>query len=193
MLSDFQTDINPWLLVGLPCVIHHWKGLLNQIQVNQVSRLNLKSESLHLPLANSISSYLYCSLCVVLHNHVYDGLEAYVRGLINCSNCSNCSVYVAFPNTFEENVSSSFVSKDIVVSKNESTEGPISEVNLRFGCREFNFSKKFSCDMSALKTQKYHPRISDTVQEYVVFQQTNYLRNVLNRNLLRWVQGGFPC
>ena len=57
MLSKLQMDINPWLLVGLPCVIHHWKGLLNQIQVNQVSSLNLKSESLHLPLANSISSF----------------------------------------------------------------------------------------------------------------------------------------
>ena len=56
MLSELQTDINPWLLVGLSCVIHQWKGLLNQNQVNQVSSLNLKSESLHLPLANSISS-----------------------------------------------------------------------------------------------------------------------------------------
>ena len=56
MLSELQTDINLWLLVRLPCVIHHWKGLLNQIQVNHISSLNLKSESLHLPLANSISS-----------------------------------------------------------------------------------------------------------------------------------------
>ena len=34
ILSEFRTNTNPWLLVGLPCVIHHWKGLFNQIQVN---------------------------------------------------------------------------------------------------------------------------------------------------------------
>ena len=34
ILSEFWTNTNLWLLVGLPCVIHRWKGLFNQIQVN---------------------------------------------------------------------------------------------------------------------------------------------------------------
>ena len=34
ILSEFWTITNPWLLVGLPCVIHRWKELFNQIQVN---------------------------------------------------------------------------------------------------------------------------------------------------------------
>ena len=29
ILSEFRTNTNPWLLVGLPCVIHRWKGLFS--------------------------------------------------------------------------------------------------------------------------------------------------------------------
>ena len=63
-------------------------------------------------------------------------------------------VYVDFLNTLDEKLSSSDVGSEIHVSRKESCDGPISEVNFRFGWKSFSLLRNGSCGVPDLKTQK---------------------------------------
>ena len=63
-------------------------------------------------------------------------------------------VYVDFLNTLDVKLSSSEVGSEIHVSRKESCDGPISEVNFRFGWKSFSLLRNGSCDVPDLNTQK---------------------------------------
>ena len=63
-------------------------------------------------------------------------------------------VYVDFLNTLDMKLSSSEVGSEIHVSRKESCDGPISEVNFRFGWKSFSLLRNGSCDVQDLNTQK---------------------------------------
>ena len=59
-------------------------------------------------------------------------------------------VYVDFLNTLDEKLSSSDVGSEIHVSRKESCDGPISEVNFRFGWKSFSLLSNGSCGVPVL-------------------------------------------
>ena len=63
-------------------------------------------------------------------------------------------VYVDFLNTLDVKLSSSEVGTEIHVSRKESCDGPISEVNFKFGLISFSLLRNGSCDVPDLNTQK---------------------------------------
>ena len=57
-----------------------------------------------------------------------------------------------FLNTLDMKLSSSEVASEIHVYRKESCDGPISEVNFRFGWKSFSLLRNGSCDVPDLNT-----------------------------------------
>ena len=76
-------------------------------------------------------------------------------------------MYDDFLYTDDVKDSFSLVGSVMQVSKNGRVDGPISDVNLRFGCKAFSFSRKSSCMQCFCSehAKKYHTHSGDVYNE----------------------------